>query len=123
MFVNFEKGRPPMCAAIAPPMFVSFDANDAILLCRLARYGKPFDVSRIYAWAQTDDALFEAIRFLQVRPRKRDKRYLNQTSIANIRRWCRKIAGTNIGGFTLHPHDGWWQVSPYPTRSLSPNRE
>jgi hypothetical protein len=69
---------------------------------------RPFDASKIHGWVQIGAALFDAVRFLQIRPNKQDERIglrrLNKTTLKRIRR--------NSSGLTLsRDRFGWCRVS------------
>jgi hypothetical protein len=97
------------------PRAAPLTPDDHTLLHLLAAYAKPFDASKIHGWVQNDAALFDAVRFLQIRPNKQDERIglrrLNETTLKRIGRWFNHIEGRNISGLTLSRDCfGWCRV-------------
>ena len=93
--------------------------NDEVLLAHLVRYSGPFDATKIHAWVQNDPNLFEACRFLQVRPNKLDQRAdvrrFNETTLKRIRRWFDHVQDKPVNGIILtRDRLGWCYLTPDP---------
>ena len=89
--------------------------NSEPLLRQLAAYREPFDAGKIHGWAQDDEALFEALRFLRVRPNKQDERVglrrLNEITLKRIRQWFDQIERKNVAGLCLTRDEyGWCSI-------------
>jgi hypothetical protein len=96
---------------------------DETLLKALVKYHEAFDAAQIHGWVNQDDALWQAIGFLRVRPNKRDERAgvrrLNQTSLSRIRAWFKLMHRKPINGCMLVRHtDGWCTIRPVTTPNV-----